>query len=1016
MTKAGNSQIIRTITLLITIFSLSLPTYAEYSGGAGEPNDPYQIATAEDLMLMGDSPEDYDKHFILTADIDLDPNLPGRKVFDRAVIAPDMNDVNSGFQGAAFTGLFDGNSHTISHMTIEGGGYLGLFGQTGYVARISNLDLEGVDVKGTGDDVGGLAGFNWGYITSCYSTGSVSVNENHDGGGTVGGVGGLVGRNYFAGITMSYSTVAVTGNNEAGGLAGINHGTVSNCYSTGSVTGEGTFSSVGGLVGDNSGNITNGYSTGSVTGESSVGGLVGFNRGSITACYSTGVVTGAGGGLVGRNWRGSITLSFWDMETSGQATSSGGMGLTMTEMQDINTYLSEGWDFVDEILNCTCDYWQISSGEYPRLHWQNNKNLQMPEGLGTAEQPYLIRDIRDLGTVWFKPLAHYRLETSMDLSETMWSMAVVPWFDGTFDGNNHVISNLHIQGGGFLGLFGQLGPSARISRLGLEAVDINGAGNDVGGLVGYIDTGSITNSYSTGSVTGQEQVGGLVGWNRHGIISESYNTGTVTGESSVGGLVGCNETGSITTSYSNATVTGTVLWIGGLVGNSENEGDVIACYSIGTVTGNRCVGGLVGILEGSITSSYSTGRVTGNENVGGLLGSYDGGTVANSYSTGTVSGTGSTVGGLVGGGRGGIANASFWDMETSGQITSSGGVGKTTAEMQTASTFLEAGWDFVDETENGTEGIWKIIEGQTYPLLSWQKYGGGTGEPNDPYLIYTAEHLNALGAEPNDYNNHFKLMADINLSGYSYDRAVIAPDTNDVENWYQGIPFTGVFDGNGHTISHFAIEGGGRLGLFGRLDSGANISNLGLEAVDVNGTGDFVGGLVGVNSGGSIEMCYSTGTVSGFEVVGGLAGLGGSYNTTISGSITSSYSTATVNGIQEVGGLAGVSGVITACYSTGTVNGGRGTGGLVGISNASITSSFWDIQTSGCTNMCGIQEQGVTGCDDSFGLTTFEMQVASTFLDAGWDFVNENENGTDDIWWILEGQDYPRLWWEAEGN
>ena len=66
-----NSRILRTITLLITIFSLSLPAYAQYSGGTGEPNDPYQIATAEDLMLLGETPEDYDKHFILTADIDL---------------------------------------------------------------------------------------------------------------------------------------------------------------------------------------------------------------------------------------------------------------------------------------------------------------------------------------------------------------------------------------------------------------------------------------------------------------------------------------------------------------------------------------------------------------------------------------------------------------------------------------------------------------------------------------------------------------------------------------------------------------------------------------------------------------------------------------------------------------------------------------------------------------------------------------------------------------------------------
>jgi hypothetical protein len=62
----------------------------------------------------------------------------------------------------------------------------------------------------------------------------------------------------------------------------------------------------------------------------------------------------------------------------------------------------------------------------------------------------------------------------------------------------------------------------------------------------------------------------------------------------------------------------------------------------------------------------------------------------------------------------------FWDTQTSGQITSDGGTGKTTSEMQTTSTFLEAGWDFVDETANGTEDIWWILEGQDYPRLWWE--------------------------------------------------------------------------------------------------------------------------------------------------------------------------------------------------------------------------------------------------------------------------------------------------------
>ena len=68
----------------------------------------------------------------------------------------------------------------------------------------------------------------------------------------------------------------------------------------------------------------------------------------------------------------------------------------------------------------------------------------------------------------------------------------------------------------------------------------------------------------------------------------------------------------------------------------------------------------------------------------------------------------------------GTVTGCFWDIQASGQATSAGGTGKTTAKMQTAQTFLEAGWDFVDETDNGTEDIWWIDEGQDYPRLWWE--------------------------------------------------------------------------------------------------------------------------------------------------------------------------------------------------------------------------------------------------------------------------------------------------------
>ena len=137
MTATRSLRIRRTIPLLLAFCLVSFPTQAQYSGGTREPDAPCQIATAEDLMLLGETPEDYDNHFTLTADIDLDPNLLGRKVFDRAVIAPDTRDAHFGaFDGVSFAGAFDGSDHTIAHLAITGDSYLGLFGELAYEATV----------------------------------------------------------------------------------------------------------------------------------------------------------------------------------------------------------------------------------------------------------------------------------------------------------------------------------------------------------------------------------------------------------------------------------------------------------------------------------------------------------------------------------------------------------------------------------------------------------------------------------------------------------------------------------------------------------------------------------------------------------------------------------------------------------------------------------------------------------------------------------------------------------------
>jgi hypothetical protein len=300
------------------------------------------------------------------------------------------------------------------------------------------------------------------------------------------------------------------------------------------------------------------------------------------------------------------------------------------------------------------------------------------------------------------------------------------------------------------------------------------------------------------------------------------------------------------------------------------------------------------------------------------------------------------------------------------------------------------------------------------------QYGGGTGEPNDPYLIYTAEDVNEIGAESNNRDKHFKLMADIDLAGITYSTAVI-PELR------------GTLDGNGFAIKYLSIVSVFDVGLIGTIQYGGTVCNLCVVDANMASTMGDSGILAGTNR-GNVTNCYSTGTVSGEMDVGGLVGNNGgnvsncystgsvSGNTRVGfvsagglvgsnsrrGTVTNCYSTGSVSGSISVGGSVCVGGLvgdnsgnISNCYSTGTVNGEMDVGGLVGDNNGDVISSFWDKETSGLSQSAG-----------GTGKTTAEMQMASTFTETGWDFVDETENGNEDIWAVCEGTNYPRFAWQ----
>jgi len=363
---------------LVTVFCLASALHAvEFAGGTGRPYDPYQIATAEQLISIGSDPNLLDKHFVLLNDIDLDPNLPGGAVFVRAVIGADTDD-NFGFQGAAFTGYFDGNDHRIKNLTIQCalGYYVGLFGCIGDDGFIQDLVLENILITGAHYVVGGLAGINRGDIRSCRVDGSLHVGTRP----YIESLGGMVGVNTGK-ILWSCAETNTHGDGKSrslGGLVGTNwEGRIVGCHAEGSLTGG---DSLGGLVGNNvEGIILDCYVEGSVLTEVSSpgsGGLVGYNQaGVIVNCYAAtilrkGIDRWDWGGLVGygapRVLAGGIVgsavaNSFWDTEASGASVSHGGTGLSTLQMYQQKTFV--GWDF---------DYtWSICEGkDYPRLRWE----------------------------------------------------------------------------------------------------------------------------------------------------------------------------------------------------------------------------------------------------------------------------------------------------------------------------------------------------------------------------------------------------------------------------------------------------------------------------------------------------------------------------------------------------------------------------------------------------------------------------------------------------------------------
>ena len=399
------------------------------------------------------------------------------------------------------------------------------------------------------------------------------------------------------------------------------------------------------------------------------------------------------------------------------------------------------------------------------------------------------------------------------------------------------------------------------------------------------------------------------------------------------------------------------LDVGSEVNNLGLEGILL-------VNGVQHVGGLTSWNLGRINNCYVTGEIIGDDNAGGLVGVNDKGTISHSYLSGTVTGEDNT-GGLVGYNYYG----SIKDCYLIGTVT--------------------GGYDTGGLVGYGYYG--NIVDCYSAGVVTGNDDIGGLVGVNDEGSIRNCYSTGAVTGE--DYIG--------GLAGYNYYGSITDCYSSST---VAGEDYASCLVGlNSHaTISHCyttgAIAGSRYVGGLTGYNYYGTISHSGSDG-EVSGSDSHIGGLVGNNNDGGISGCYSTGIVTGHLSVGGIVG----WNEY--GSITSSYSSGDVTGDIMSGGLVGVNflGTITNSYSTGLVTSETGTGGLAGLSlYDSITSSFWDVESSGV---------GIAGDDNygAIGRTTAEMMTFLNFTDAGWDFVGETINGTDDIWFMRDGIEYPRL-------
>ncbi len=982
--------------LIVSVLGLiSVNSYAALFG-SGTDENPYLIADINDFLEFSavSNAATYwtaGVHTKLMAEIDLDPALSNRLTYTSAVIAPDDNS-SSGFQGASYNGVFDGNNFAIINMTIHtntvGNGYLGLFGQvSGATAMIKNLEVEDCIISGGGasDNIGGLCGENYnGTISNCYATGSVAGDDN---------IGGLCGYNNGGTLSNCYAIDSVSGYYAIGGLCGYNNAYIDDCYASGSVTGGTSSHNLGGLCGYNDyGSIVYCYATGNIiagTSSYNLGGLCGYNYGTLSNCHATGGVTGGDnlGGLCGYNY-GTTEDCYATGDVLGDDSLGGLCGYA--QYVSIKRCYATGTVTGNDNIGGLCGYHTGSTSStiedcYSTGDVSGGATADQVGGLCGANGGYWIKNCYSTGSVTGAPgstlvggLCGFN---NTRIVGCFWDMDA---------------SGLSTSDGGKGLTTAQMKQTDFYSASGWDTASwLLDVGNDsphlpFENLPGVALPAPISSLPGSGTDADPwlintvadflEICQGSFYWDKHYVLNADLDlsgvqfcnaplgydysfTGVFDGNGHLISNLAIDTEGLGT---DNLGLFGHISQASAMVMNLGVENCVITggtgSDSVGALFGRNGDDGPYYGPGGTISNCYATATVSGDNYVGGLCGRNSKADIKDSYAIASVSGT-SRVGGLCGWNR---IYGLLSDCHATGTVSGTGYIGGLCGYNETG---------YIDDCYATAD----VSGGASSYYI-----GGLCGKNRDRWI----KNSYASGSVTGGNSSH----GIGSLCGENYDAAI----TN--------------CSASGNVIAGTSsYQLGGLCGNNSGYNSVGTIEDCSASGSVTGGDSSYqLGGLCGALAGwnGSvIKRCYATGHVTGGNNSYQLGGICGNSDSSYNGSlIENCYATGNIMGgesANQLGGICGYNGAddylgrhntIENCYSTGSITGESGAtllGGICGRNSGLIAGSFWDMDTS-----------GLSTSDGGKGLTTAQMKQPNFYSANGW---------TDTPWILDAGNNYPHL-------